>query len=62
MKKVKEKVMSACPICQHGRFLNRLAKDRFFCLSCLNEFRLSGKKTYLLEINDKNGDVKTVLI
>jgi hypothetical protein len=52
------KDMESCPICLNGRFLNRLSKDGFYCTSCLNEFKMIGSKTYLIDINPENGDIK----
>ncbi len=50
--------LTDCPVCLHGRFLNRLSKDGFFCSNCLNEFKISGKKTYILDINPNSGEFK----
>jgi hypothetical protein len=55
-------ILTECPICLHGRFFNHLSKDGFFCSSCLNEFKVKGKQTYLIEINGENGDMKPKLI
>jgi hypothetical protein len=54
--------LNDCPICLNGRFLNRLSKDGFFCMSCLNEFKVKNKKTYILEINETNGEASRVLV
>lgn len=56
------KTMDSCPICLNGRFLNRISQDGFFCTSCLNEFKVRGKQTCLIEINGENGDIKPTLI
>jgi uncharacterized protein (DUF983 family) len=57
-----EKVlMSECPVCENGRFLNRLAKDRFFCTNCLEEYYVSRNKTYIVEIDPKKGEGKLML-
>jgi hypothetical protein len=55
--KVKEE-LKECPVCLHSRFLNRLSKDNFFCVSCLNEFSVKKGKTYWMEINGESGEVK----
>jgi hypothetical protein len=57
-----KKTMECCPVCLNGRFVNRLSKDSFFCASCLNEFKVMGKKVYLMEINEVNGDAKPVVV
>ncbi len=62
MKVILEVKMDSCPICSNGRFLNRLSKDGFYCMSCLNEFKVKGKKTYLIEINELSGEMKPILV
>ncbi len=54
--------LDSCPTCLNGRFLNRLSKEGFFCTNCLNEFKISGKKLYCMEINIENGEARPMLI
>jgi hypothetical protein len=53
--------INKCPVCLHGRNFNILSKDGFLCTHCLNEFKLKGKKLYLLEINE-NGDINPIVL
>jgi hypothetical protein len=62
VKQAQQEILKDCPICLNGRFLNRLSKDGFYCMSCLNEFKIKGKKPYLMEINIENGDAIPKLI
>jgi hypothetical protein len=55
-------MMKSCPVCENGRFLNFLAKDKFFCMSCLNEFSVTCGRVYIMEINENSGDVRPLLV
>lgn len=53
----KQSSLKDCPICLHGRFLNKLSKDGFFCTNCLNEFKIINEQAYLVEIDEEKGDM-----
>lgn len=45
--------LKKCPICIVKTIVNKISRSEFFCVNCLNEFKIKQKHVFLVNFDEK---------